>query len=442
MDARKKIEKRLSKSRSYRVMIRRCETVDPDSVGAIIRESLGELGIEAKGNILIKPNVVTANRQYIHHSYTDPKIVAEAVKWATDAGAGMVTVGESGGYGVPSRLFLREAGYFDLKNLGAEVLDFNTEAVQRIPLTNGVHHKSLLVPKSLRAANCLIWMPKLKYHICCTITCAIKLNVGILTHKERMLFHDDRLDEKIVDLLEVGYPDAVIVDAVQIGTGYESAPHPMPLGAIMIADDPVAADIVACRALSCDPRECRHLMLAMERGYGPKNIDDVRVEGDMSLDELWARTAGRVSEYQDIQKVDTPIKFYCGNAPERNRFCHGGCLAAVKGCLGTVDKRRPGSVARAKPGAVVTGVYEGDVDAAGGTALLIGSCTKVSGRIAAARIRRVGGCPVGTKQLLMALPLSFGLSSPMFDVGDALKFIFYSVDKFFRRIISSFFSGS
>jgi len=324
-------------------------------------------------------------------------------------------------------------GYFALKRDGAEVIDLNTEPTTQVPLARAMHHKIMLVARSLHDADFLLWMPKLKYHICCTVTCAIKLNIGILTHKERMLYHDDRLDEKIVDLLEAGYPDAVITDAVEIGIGYESAPYNVHLGAIMVADDPVAMDIVACQALGYQPSDSKHLMMAMERGYGPSDVAQVRVEGDITLDELRARTAGLKSEYQDIHKVKTPIRFYCGTDDTRGRFCHGGCLAAVKGCLGTIDKRRPGSVARAKPGAIVTGVYKGDVDAGNGVALLIGKCTRVEGKITARKIKRVGGCPIGTKQLLVAVPMSFGLPSPMLDVKDALKFIIYSLDKLFRR---------
>jgi len=55
-------------------------------------------------------------------------------------------------------------------------------------------------------------------------------------------------------------------------------------------------------------------------------------------------------------------------------------MGAVKGCLGTIDKRNPGAVARAREGAIVTGVYKGDVDAGSGVALLIGDCTRVEGK--------------------------------------------------------------
>ena len=433
---REKVDARLARPRSHRVIVRRCDSPDPDRVRAIVAESFQDLGIRPAGKALIKPNVVTANRRYIHHSYTDPRIVAATIDVLREAGASRVTVGESGGYGIPSRLFLNEAGYLAMRRPGVYVVDFNTEACVHLPLTRGVHHQSLLVARSLAEPDFLCWMPKLKYHICCTITCALKLNVGILTHRERMLFHDDRLDEKIIDLLEVGYPDAVVVDAIEVGHGYESAPQAVHLGAILVGDDPVAVDAVACRLLNFQPEQCVHLMQAHQRGYGPRSFDEIRVEGEVTIEELAAVTKGLKSEYQDIHAVDTPIKFYCGADPERGRFCHGGCLAAVKGCLGTIDKRRPGSVARAKPGAIVTGVYHGDVDAGDGTALLIGSCTRVEGKIRARKIRRVGGCPIGTKQLLLFLPLYFRLPSPMLDVADALKFIVFSLDKLMRRSLA------
>lgn len=429
-----KIAARLKKPRSYRVLLRRCTVPEPARIQAIIEECFQELGIRPRGRVLIKPNVVTANRRYIHHSYTEPALVEQAIRVVQQAGATGVTIGESGGFGIPSRLFFSEAGFLDLRLTGARVMDFNVEPTVDVPLSRGLHHRRMRLAQSLAEADFLLWMPKLKYHICCSVTCSIKLNIGILTHRERMLYHDDRLDEKIVDLLEVGYPDAVIADAVRIGTGYESAPYPIDLGVIAIADDPVAMDSVACRLLSVDPRACRHLMLAMERGYGPPSLEDVRVEGDITVEELQRITAGHVSEYQDIHQVDTPIRFYNGLDPERGRFCHGGCLAAIKGALGTIDKRRPGSVKRARAGAIVTGVYEGDVDAGDGVALLVGSCTQVRGKITARKIRRVGGCPIGTKKLFSALPFCFRLPNPMFDLRDAWKFILFSIDKACRKL--------
>ena len=77
-----------------------------------------------------------------------------------------------------------------------------------------------------------------------------------------------------------------------------------------------------------------------------------------------------------------------------------------------------------------------DVDAGGGTALLIGDCTRVEGEIRAARVRRVGGCPIGAKQLFFSVPSAFALPSPMLDPRDAVLFIYFSIDKLIRKALT------
>ena len=48
-----------------KVILRRCETYDPDLISGIIAESLKDLKKRPKGKTLIKPNVVSANKGYI-----------------------------------------------------------------------------------------------------------------------------------------------------------------------------------------------------------------------------------------------------------------------------------------------------------------------------------------------------------------------------------------
>ncbi len=420
-----------------KVILRKCATYDPARISAIVKESLADLGKKPKGKVLIKPNVVSANRKYIFDSYTQPAVIGAAIDAVRGYGVTDITVGESGGYGVPSRLFLWEAGYYDLaKEKKVKVIDFNEEAQVTVPLKRGMWHKSMIVSKALADADFKIWMPKLKYHICCTVTNAIKLNIGILTHKERMLYHDDRLNEKIVDLLEVGFPDVVISDAIKIGHGYESAPKSFDLGLILLANDPLAADAVANKILGFKPTDSIHLVMASERGYGSIKDEDIEVTGDVTIEELARKTKGLVSEYQDIQKVDTPLKFYTGVDPTRGRECYGGCLAALKGCLGTIDARRPGSVKNAKPGGIVMGVYKGDVIHPNDTVLLMGECTRVEGKLEAKKVVHLKGCPLGTKALFMTLPFTFGMSSPMLDPRDATLFVYNSVIKGAKRLVN------
>ncbi len=48
-----------------------------------------------------------------------------------------------------------------------------------------------------------------------------------------------------MDLLEPGYPDLVVSDAVDITYGFESAPYPFHLGLILIADHPLTGGVTS-----------------------------------------------------------------------------------------------------------------------------------------------------------------------------------------------------
>ncbi len=417
------------------VLLRKVESYNPSLMKAVVQEAFDLLGRKPRGKVLIKPNVVFANKHYSQHAFTNPELVGTVVDQVRSyPGVADLSIGESGGFAIPTRLNFKEAGYYEM---GARhrvpITDFNEDTYVKVALKKAACHKTLLCPRLIHEADFKIWMPKLKYHICCEITNALKLNIGSLLHKERMLYHDDRLNEKIVDILEIGYPDLIVTDAVTIGHGFESCAKPFHLGLIMISNDPIASDVVAAQILGYKPEAVNHLRIASERGYGSIDPDSVNVLGDISIAELARRTSGIVSEFQDIQKLDTKIRFYEGIGPNTNQICYGGCMAAVKGSLGTIDARRPGSIKKAKPGAMVTGIYEGDVDADGGVCLLIGDCTEVKGTIRAKRIKRVKGCPIGAVKLTSVLPFVFGMPSPMFDPRDVPLIALNTIEKIVNK---------
>ena len=93
------VAERLARPRSYRVILRACDTPDPDKIAGIVSESLQDLGVAPRGKVLIKPNVVTANRAYIHNSYTHPSVVEAMVRVLRESAPEKITIGESGGFG-------------------------------------------------------------------------------------------------------------------------------------------------------------------------------------------------------------------------------------------------------------------------------------------------------------------------------------------------------
>ncbi len=418
------------------VIIRRCDEYDPARIAKIIDEGVRELGLEPKGRVLIKPNVVTANTEYIHHSYTEPRMVESMVSVLRSSyGCDTVTVGESGGIGMPTRLFFSDSGFRKMADrINVPLVDFNEEETVKVALKKAKWHKTMLVAKSLHEAQFKIWMPKLKYHIVTDITNALKLNIGILTHRERFLYHDDRLLEKIVDMLEIGYPDLIVTDAITCGLGFESSPTPFHLGAIIMSNDPVAIDAVAAKILGYEPKKVGHLVEARDRGYGSIDLKDIKVTGDVSIAELAAKTKDIVSPFQDLQKLDTRVKFYEGINKDSGNVCFGGCICSIKGVLGTADKKTPGTLKNAKPGAIVMGYYKGDVIHPGETVALIGTCAGVSGRLEAGRVIHIKGCPVKVKDLMLFLLWRFRISSPAFDAKNMVKLIYHSVIKAFMQL--------
>ncbi len=412
-----------------KVIIRRCDSYDRQTIHDIIRQGFEELGILPRGKILIKPNVVTANKDYIHHSFTEPAMLEAMVDTLRqDFQQHQITIGESGGIGIPTRMFFAESGIQETaENLKVPLVDFNEEQAKVVSLEKAKVHKTMEVAKSLYAAEFKIWMPKLKFHIVTEITNTLKLNIGILNHKERFLYHDDRLHQKVVDMLEIGYPDVIVSDAVTIGRGFESSPYPVHLGAILIANEPLACDMVAAKILGYEPEAVRHLAEARDRGYGTLDFNDITVTGDITMEELADRIKGVDSPFQDLQKLDTPLAFYEGINKKSGNICYGGCICSIKGALGTAEKRSPGTLKTAKKAAIVMGYYDGDVLHPEDTVVMVGDCAGVSGRLAAKKIIRIKGCPVKVKDLMIFLLVRIGVKSPVFDLRNLRLLIYYSL---------------
>jgi uncharacterized protein (DUF362 family) len=425
-----------------KVIIRRCEDYDVPAIEKIIKEGIEELGEKPHGKILIKPNVVCST-QIVQAAHTHPNVIEAMVNVLREmTPSADVTVGESGGMAIPTRLFFHYAGNTKMaKRTGVPLRDFNEERQVRIKLSRAKWHTSMLAAKSLYEANYRIWMPKLKFHNGCKITNAVKLNIGILTHKERMLYHDDRLNEKIVDLLEIGYPDLIVSDAISIGHGQEFAPYSYRLGAILVANEPLAVDMVAARILNFEPAEVEYLAEARDRGYGTLDFEDIEVSGDVSIEELAEKVRKIDTPYSlqwDVRKVKTPVKFYVGVNPKTGRECSGGCVNALAGSLATSELYWPGLIADLPRMGLVIGHYKGDVIHPGEKVALIGSCAGVEGKLEAGKIVRIKGCPAkGMEQALFLFP-RLGIRSAAWTFSSALPMAYYSVCKAIMQLTKPF----
>ncbi|MBM3284482.1 MAG: DUF362 domain-containing protein [Candidatus Aminicenantes bacterium] len=412
-----------------KVLLRRAEIYEPAAIAGILRQGIDELGLgpRIKGRITVKPNVVMAHHKVTPSAYTRPEFLdglLAAVEKAAGSGA-RITVAEKCGAAIPTTRMFRRAGYYKLKKKHHfKLLAIEEARKRRVELKKGIIHQKIRTAREIIERDFLAYAPKLKTNsLSHGLTAALKLNIGILCDRERMWNHNYNLDEKIVDLLEVGYPDFIATDAIEVSRGGNHlTQHGHHLGVIIMAADPLAHDVVCSHIFHLDPRQVGHLAAAEKRGYGSLSLSDIDLAGDISLEEIREQTKTWETGFKRVDEMDCAIRVLSGEP-----YCVGGCHGVFLDWLYMIKDRKPKLWDNLPPWTVVIGEYKGDV--AADRLLTVGKCTRVDGKISVGRKRRIRGCPPKHKTLVLLLFLKAGILNPLFRfdlIIDAYLFLFLS----------------
>jgi len=419
-----------------KVLIRRAPEYNIESIKKILREGLEEFGLGSKvrGQITIKPNVVFAHAKIAPSAFTRPEFLQglfQALEKEKKDDSKIV-IAEKCGVGVPTSRMFRRAGYYKLKKSHRiKFLPIEEARKKTIPLLKGKIHEKITTAKEIVDSDLLIYTPKLKSNVLSQgLTGAIKLNIGLLLDRKRMWNHNFNLDEKIVDLLEIGSPDFIATDAIEISMGgnqfTQLGRH---LGLIIMADNSLAHDVVCAHIFHLDPIRINHLRLAHERGYGPIHLEDIEIKGDISLKEIQGKTKDWKTGFVKVDEVDCNIKVLSGNP-----YCHGGCHGIFLDWLYMIKDRKPKLWKNLPPWTVVIGKYTGDVTAE--RLMIIGNCSEIQGEVKARRLRKIKGCPPKHKDLVLWFFLKAGIMNPLFRLDliiDSYLFLFFSWIKRFLK---------
>jgi uncharacterized protein (DUF362 family) len=397
-----------------KVLIRSVHEYDASLIHKVIQEGLDEFGLTRSNHarITIKPNVVMAHHKTSPSAYTRTEFLDGLIQALHDGRktSPKITIAEKCGAGIPTSRMFRRAGYFSLKKKHHVRLSPIEEAKKKkIRLRKGRVHKHIKTSREIACSDFLVYTPKLKSNsLSHGLTAAVKLNVGILCDGERMWNHNHHLDEKIVDLLEVGYPDFIATDAVEISVGGNHlTQHGYPLGLVIMATNPVAHDAVCARILQLDPHKIPHLRLAYERGYGPLDLAEIDLKGDISLKAIQNKTKDWKTGFIRVDDVDCGFKVVSGEP-----YCTGGCHGVFLDWLYMIKDRKPKLWNELPSWTAVIGKYPGDVSAE--RVLIVGTCSEVQGRLEAKKIRRINGCPPKHKDLVLWMFIKTGIINPMF----------------------------
>ncbi|HYF94911.1 MAG TPA: DUF362 domain-containing protein [Symbiobacteriaceae bacterium] len=399
-----------------RVFIGRCSSYDPQAIAAVIARGLTELAAwdRIRGKVAIKPNLVLAHPVHARHGYTRAEFMAGVLQHLAalrERGqVARVDIVEKCGRGAPTRGQFRSAGYLPLaRRFGVTLHPMEEEPRVAVALQRGVCHQTVHISPHVAGADTVVFTPKLKSNVLAHgISAALKLNIGSVDDDERMLFHDHRLDDKIVDLLEAVHPHLIITDAIEIAAGgnqMTQAGHP--LGAVLIATNPLAHDLVAAHLLGLDPAGVGHLRRAVERGYTPASIEDIEVVGDYPLADAQAV----VSEYDlgfiRVEDFQCPMAIQSGEP-----YCTGGCHGVFLDWLHMIRDRQPERIADL-PDDVTVVIGEVKEPVMGRRVLLYGDCAARS-RVAAGRMACIRGCPPNHKNTIFWMAVLYRVFGPLF----------------------------
>lgn len=422
-----------------------CNNYDPIEIKEKISAGIKALKIGFNGRVTIKPNVVLAHKKAAHTAYTRPEFLEGLISAINENGSieKPVIIVERSGATMSTKAQFKRAGYFKLRKKSSIPIKLEpmekAETIQ-VELKNSVLHNKITVAKSLVETDNLIYTPKFKFNILVNgITGALKLNIGILDDEERMQFHDMRLDEKIVDLHEVGKPNFIAVDAIIAGHGgSQLTSQPYPLGLIILGTNSLAVDVVSNWVINHDPKKIGHLVKAYERGIGPIDINEIEIMG-ANLKVFQGRAKDFDKGYVPVNEFPTNIEILIGdgvvddNTGKHSGYCQGGCHGIVLDELLMAKDRDPSKPHKFnKDIKLVIGNYKGDVESK--IVLMVGDCTKVEGEIRSKKIIRVKGCPPTHKELLVALALDAGLYPDLLRFSLVLPEWLFVTPKFLKRI--------
>jgi uncharacterized protein (DUF362 family) len=416
------------------VLLVRCDDYDPQKLSEIMHKGMEVFGYQPRGKVFVKPNVVFAskNGEFGTHAYTHNAVVESSLSTlATSPGVDRVDMGENTGIGVPTRLSFKHAGYYETvkkvkaatdKKVGIFCID---EEKRDNLFVGGVVHDRLRVSRKMARADSKVYLPKLKCHNITNMTGAVKLNVGICSDDERAIKHDFMLIDKIVDLLTVGYPDFIFMDAIEIGVANEAIPVPRKLGLMIMGVNPVAVDLVGARLLGYELEDVPYLQRAVERGYTPTSLTDVNLLGDIESLEALDEHAKCIHPYDDeyfrwqdihkeLDRLESPLRFVWGPSRHDDQSrCKYGCIMGLKMFLSFFEEFSGPEVFRqAKPSVLVIGANGETIDAKGEEVFLIGSCSGRAQLENAKKVHHIDKCFTTTSELNLIIGNRLGMKTP------------------------------
>lgn len=244
----------------------------------VIRRGLTELGFgraTVKGkSVLLKPNLVEPSLEAPHIN-THPLVVRAAAEVFRTWDAREVLIAEGQGHCRDTYLVLEQSGLQDiLDQESLSFIDLNHDSIfdveNRLNLTK---LKKLHLPQTLRRADIIVSMPKLKTHHWAGVTLSMKnlfgIMPGICYGWPKNVLHIQGIEQSILDINASVRTHLAIVDGI-IGMDGDGPimGDAKPAGVLVMGRNFPAVDATATRIMKLSPERIPYIAYASGR-LGP-----------------------------------------------------------------------------------------------------------------------------------------------------------------------------
>lgn len=291
------------------VALVKCDSYEYEEVKRALDESLDLIDaldfVKPGMKIGIKANLVTgssADRAITTH----PVLLRRLCEILTNKGASVV-IGDSPG-GLYTQAFVqnvyKSCGLHELEN---SAVTLNSDfSIKDGKFPEAVSLKSFIYTGWLDDVDAIIGFSKLKTHAMMGMSCAVKNMFGCIPGTTKPDYHMRFPEEKafanvMVDLNEFFKPVLYIVDAIDgmEGNG-PTAGEKRHIGAVIASKRPYSLDMVCANMIGMGISDVQTLLVAGERGLGPKDVSEVDILGGYSLEDARIPDFKRATIHQSI----------------------------------------------------------------------------------------------------------------------------------------------
>jgi len=266
-----------------RVALAACATYDADVLGAV-RAAWRDAALpDVRGaRVVLKPNLVDVVEDL--PCFTHPRVTQALIHLARELGAREIIVAEGTTFRRDVQAVLDATGYTDL--LARErvpFVDLNYDDIVEIPLRGGYTRlKTLFVARTIRDADVLVSLPKMKTHHWTQVSVSVKNLFGIVPGIKygwpKNTLHIQGIPAFLAELADsLPTRACAVVDGI---VGLEGdGPlfgNAVPSGVIVAGNDLLAVDATCARLMGFDPAQIDYLDFGAWAGVGA--IDESKIE--------------------------------------------------------------------------------------------------------------------------------------------------------------------